>query len=163
MNEAVPVVHQWLMWREGKNFLSSHSVRCVRKKLKPLKAIWKMSAWTLCNLFNLYGTELHCFLDCCIYQIIQTNFWYSASTSFSSVHSRWYPATISHLSITLSLCVHSISYSPFQFWWKNSFQCKMETQGLWSPVVLCSGAPCLEQSSSPHPTQLLPLTVQNFP
>ena len=46
---------------------------------------------------------------------------------------------------------------------KNSFQCKMETQGLWSPVVLCSGAPCLEQSSSLHPTQLLPLTVQNFP
>ena len=23
----------------------------------------------------------------------------------------------------------------------------METQGLWSPVVLCSGAPCLEQST----------------
>ena len=45
---------------------------------------------------------------------------------------------------------------------KNSFQCKMETQGLWSPVDLCSGAPCLKQSSSPHPTQLLPLTVQNF-
>ena len=45
----------------------------------------------------------------------------------------------------------------------NSFLCKMETQGLWSPVVLCSGAPCLEQSSSSHPTQLLPLTVQNFP
>ena len=71
----------------------------------------------------------------------------------------WYPATIS---VILSLWVHSISYSPFQFWWKNSFQCKMETQGLWSPVVVCSGA-CLEQSSSPHPTQLLPLTVQNFP
>ena len=46
---------------------------------------------------------------------------------------------------------------------KNSFLCKMETQGLWSPVVLCSGAPCLKQSSSPHPTQLLPRTVQNFP
>ena len=43
------------------------------------------------------------------------------------------------------------------------YRCKMETQGLWSSVVLCPGAPCLEQSSSPHPTQLLPLTVQTFP
>ena len=72
----------------------------------------------------------------------------------------WYPATIS---VILSLCVHSISYSPFQLRWKTSFQCKVETQGLWSPVVFCSGAPCLKQSSSPHPTQLLRLTVQNFP
>ena len=62
----------------------------------------------------------------------------------------WYPATIS---VILSLCVHSISYCPFQFWWKNSFQCKMETQGLWSLVILCSGASCLEQPSSPPLTQ----------
>ena len=61
----------------------------------------------------------------------------------------WYPATIS---VILSLCVHSISYSPFPFRWKNSILRKMETQDLWSPVVLCSGAPCLEQSSSPHQT-----------
>ena len=33
-NVAVLIVHQWLTWREGKNFLSSHSVRCVGKKLK---------------------------------------------------------------------------------------------------------------------------------
>ena len=72
----------------------------------------------------------------------------------------WYRATIS---VILSLCVHSISYSPFQFQSKNSFLCKMETEGLWPPVVLCSGAPGLELSSSPHPTQLLPLTVQDFP
>ena len=38
------------------------------------------------------------------------------------------------------------------------YRCKMETQGLWSSVVLCPGAPCLEQSSSPHPTQLLPFS-----
>ena len=44
----------------------------------------------------------------------------------------WYPATII---VILSLCVHSISYSPFQFRWKNSFLCKMETPELWSPVV----------------------------
>ena len=46
---------------------------------------------------------------------------------------------------------------------EKSFLCKMETQGLWSLVILCPGAPCLKQSSSPHPTQLLPFTVQNFP
>ena len=61
-----------------------------------------------------------------------------------------YPAMIS---VILFLCVHSISWSSFQFQWKNSFLCKMKTQELWSPVVLCSGAPCLEQSFSAHPTQ----------
>ena len=38
----------------------------------------------------------------------------------------------------------------------------METKGLWSPVVLCSGSTCLEQPSSPHLTQQLPPAVQNF-
>ena len=33
MNDAVLVVHHWLTQRERENFLSSHSVRCVRKKL----------------------------------------------------------------------------------------------------------------------------------
>ena len=39
--------------------------------------------------------------------------------------------------------------------------CKMETQGLWSPVVLCSSTLWLRQPSSSHPTQQFPLTVQN--
>ena len=46
----------------------------------------------------------------------------------------WYPATIS---VILSLCVHSISYSPFSDDPPPPFQCKMETQGLWSAVVVC--------------------------
>ena len=33
MNDRVLAVHQWLMRREGRSFLSSHSVRCVVKKL----------------------------------------------------------------------------------------------------------------------------------
>ena len=33
-NDAVLIVHQWLTRREGKNFLLSHSVRCVGKMLK---------------------------------------------------------------------------------------------------------------------------------
>ena len=35
----------------------------------------------------------------------------------------WYPATIS---VILSLCVHSISYFPFQFWWKKLFPVQNE-------------------------------------
>ena len=40
---------------------------------------------------------------------------------------------------------------------------RVEIPGLWPLVILGSGAPCLEQSSSPHPTQQFPLTVENFP
>ena len=73
----------------------------------------------------------------------------------------WYPVTISMI---LSLCtLHLVLSVPVQMKKTTTFLCKMETQELWSPVALCSGVPCLEQSSSPHPTQLLPLTVKNFP
>ena len=49
----------------------------------------------------------------------------------------WYPATISVIRFSV--------YSPFQFRWrKNFFLCKMDTQWLWSPVVLFWGTPCLE-------------------
>ena len=33
MNDGVLAIHQWLMRREGRSFLSSHSVRCIVKKL----------------------------------------------------------------------------------------------------------------------------------
>ena len=62
----------------------------------------------------------------------------------------WYPATIPTIG---SLCRQSFSQSPFQFRWgkkHNSFLCKMETEGLWLPVVLCSGSPCLKQPSCSH-------------
>jgi len=56
------------------------------------------------------------------------------------------------------------SFGFVQFrWGENSFLCKMETYGLWLPVVLCSGSPCLEQPSCSHPTLQFSLTVQNFP
>ena len=33
-NDVLLDTHQWLMWREGKNFLSSHSVLCIGEKVK---------------------------------------------------------------------------------------------------------------------------------
>ena len=65
---------------------------------------------------------------------------------------RFFDSTLYHISSYLSV------YTPFRtlrssFDKNNSSLCKMETQGLSSPVVLCSGAPCLEQSSFPHLTQ----------
>ena len=48
-NDAVLVVHQWLTRREGKNFLSSHSARCVGKKLNIL-------SWSLLLSSHRVGT-----------------------------------------------------------------------------------------------------------
>ena len=54
-NDAVLIVHQWLTWQEGKNFLMSHSVQCVGKKLiKDYTCLKK-------HLVNLS----HCPLDYC--------------------------------------------------------------------------------------------------
>ena len=45
---------------------------------------------------------------------------------------------------------------------KNSFLCKLEALGLWSPIIFCSDSPCLEEPSSSHPTLQFSLTIQNF-
>ena len=55
MNEAVPVVHQWLMWREGKNFLSSHSVQCVAKKLTLTTHLWIQVCGGNLNILILFS------------------------------------------------------------------------------------------------------------
>ena len=74
---------------------------------------------------------------------------------------RFFDSTLYHISSYLSV------YTPFRtlrssFDKNNSSLCKMETQGLWSLLVLCSGTACLEQPFSPHPTRQFPFTVQNF-
>ena len=45
-NDGVLAVHQWLTLREGRSFLSSHSVRCVVKKLMFLAMMW------ICPLYD---------------------------------------------------------------------------------------------------------------
>ena len=63
--------------------------------------------------------------------------------------------------VILSLCTFHLALS-VSVLMKNSVLCKLTTQKLRSPVILCAGAPCLEHPSSLHLTKQFPITVQNF-